>query len=78
VASEVKDLAKQTAMATKSIEGTVVQIQTKVNEVMKSMHAISSSVSNVNSNMGMISAAVEQQSITMNSIASTAKNLATC
>ena len=78
VANEVKDLARQTATATQSIEGTVIQIQTKVNEVIKSMDSISSSVSSVNSNMGMISAAVEQQSITMNTIANTARNLATC
>jgi methyl-accepting chemotaxis protein len=75
VASEVKDLARQTASATRSIEGTVEQIQAKVNEVMKSMNSISTSVSNVSNNMNMISAAVEEQSHTMNSIAMTAKNL---
>lgn len=75
VASEVKDLAKQTANATQSIETTVNQIQDSIQSVVQSTEMISKSVSNVSQNMTMISAAVEEQSVTMNSMADTAQEL---
>lgn len=75
VASSVKDLAKQTANATKNIETTVADIQRNIQGVVGATNSISKSVSEVNVNMNTISAAVEQQSITMASISQTADEL---
>ncbi len=78
VASEVKDLAKHTAQATQNIEATVNMIQNSINEVVDYVNQISSGVSNVSNNMTVISAAVEEQSVTMSSIADTALELQQC
>ncbi len=75
VASEVKELAKQTAKATQSIEQTVLLIQNSISGVVNSNEKISSGVANVSQNMLVISAAVEEQSVTMNSLADTAREL---
>lgn len=75
VASEVKELAKQTAKATQSIEQTVLLIQNSISSVVNSNEKISSGVANVSQNMLVISAAVEEQSVTMNSLADTAREL---
>ena len=75
VASSVKDLAKQTAAATKNIESTVVEIQRNIQGVVGSTDAISRSVSEVSVNMSTIAAAVEEQSVTMASISQTADQL---
>ena len=75
VASEVKELAKQTAKATQSIEQTVLLIQGSIREVVGSAEKISGSVANVNQNMLVISTAVEEQSVTMRSLADTAHEL---
>lgn len=75
VASAVKDLAKQTAAATKSIETSVLEIQSNIAEVVLSTENISSSVSEVNVNMTVIAAAVEEQSVTIASIKRTADDL---
>ncbi|MCU0719930.1 MAG: methyl-accepting chemotaxis protein [Pirellula sp.] len=75
VASEVKELAKQTAKATQSIEQTVLLIQNSISGVVNSTEKISSGVANVSQNMVVISAAVEEQSVTMNSLADTASEL---
>jgi methyl-accepting chemotaxis protein len=64
VASEVKELAKQTSVATQSIEQTVHAIQQSIKTVVSSADQISSSVASVNHNMSVISAAVEEQSVT--------------
>lgn len=75
VASSVKDLAKQTAVATKNIEMTVDEIQRDIQEVVKATSSISKSVTEVNDNMTTIAAAVEEQSVTMASIGRTAEDL---
>jgi methyl-accepting chemotaxis protein len=75
VASEVKELAKQTAKATQSIEQTVLLIQGSIREVVGSAEKISGSVANVSQNMLVISTAVEEQSVTMRSLADTAHEL---
>jgi methyl-accepting chemotaxis protein len=75
VASEVKELAKQTAKATQSIEQTVQMIQVSIAGVVTSTENITNSVASVSQNMVVISAAVEEQSVTMKSLADTAKEL---
>ncbi|XZE19719.1 methyl-accepting chemotaxis protein [Pirellulaceae bacterium SH449] len=75
VASEVKELAKQTAKATQSIEQTVQLIQGSIKGVVGSAEQISNSVASVSQNMVVISAAVEEQSVTMRSLADTAQEL---
>jgi methyl-accepting chemotaxis protein len=75
VASEVKELAKQTAKATQSIEQTVQMIQVSIAGVVTSTENITNSVASVSQNMVVISAAVEEQSVTMKSLADTANEL---
>jgi methyl-accepting chemotaxis protein len=75
VASAVKDLAKQTAAATKNIEMSVRDIQQNIAGVVNSTETISKSVSEVSINMTTIAAAVEEQSVTMSSISRTADEL---
>ena len=75
VASAVKDLAKQTASATKNIEMSVRDIQQNIAGVVNSTETISKSVSEVSVNMTTIAAAVEEQSVTMSSISRTADEL---
>lgn len=75
VASAVKDLAKQTAAATKNIETTVGEIQKNIQGVVGSTNSISRSVSEVHTNMTTIAAAVEEQSVTIASINRTADEL---
>jgi methyl-accepting chemotaxis protein len=75
VASAVKDLAKQTAMATKDINNTVREIQGKIDGVVGSTRLISERVSQVNDNMTSISSAIEQQSMAVQSMSDTANEL---
>jgi methyl-accepting chemotaxis protein len=75
VASAVKELAKQTAAATKNIETSVKEIQSNIAGVVASTENISTSVSEVNVNMTTIAAAVEEQSVTMTAISRTAEEL---
>lgn len=75
VASEVKDLARQTAEATKNIERSVSEIRSSITGVVSSTTNITESVSSVSSNMATIAAAVEEQSVTMASLSNTASEL---
>ena len=75
MASEVKQLASQTADATKSIEKTVRDIQQSVGSVVESTSGITKSVSDVNSNMSTIAAAIEEQSVTMADLSERANKL---
>lgn len=75
VASEVKQLASQTADATKSIEQTVRDIQASVGSVVESTLGITKSVSDVNANMATIATAIEEQSVTMADISERASKL---
>jgi methyl-accepting chemotaxis protein len=75
VASEVKQLAGQTAEATKNIEATVRDIQASVACVVDSTNGITQSVADVNQNMSTIAAAVEEQSVTMADLSQRAARL---
>lgn len=75
VASEVKELARQTAQATKNIENTVHELLDNISDVVDSTEKISKGVSSVSTNMTTIASAVEEQSVTMHSLAKTAQEL---
>ncbi|MEM9585846.1 MAG: PAS domain-containing methyl-accepting chemotaxis protein [Planctomycetota bacterium] len=78
VAGEVKELARQTAEATKNIESSVDEIKESVAGVVDSTGMITQSVADVNVNMTTIAAAVEEQSVTMSSLSDTANQLREC
>jgi methyl-accepting chemotaxis protein len=63
VAGEVKDLAKQTAVATESIRGRVEAIQKATGEAVDSIVRISGVISQVKQVSDSIAAAVEEQSV---------------
>lgn len=75
VANSVKALANQTSLATKDIESTVNEIQGYINLVVGSTDEISTSIEEVNCRMNVIAAAVEEQSVTMQSICNTVTEL---
>lgn len=75
VANEVKELARQTANATRNIETTVHELLDNISDVVDSTEKISKGVSNVSTNMTTIASAVEEQSVTMHSLAKTAQEL---
>lgn len=75
VASEVKDLANQTADATQNIEQSVTEIKNSIAGAVDSTQSITMSVADVNEKMTMIAAAVEEQSVTMQSLNGTANQL---
>lgn len=68
VASEVKDLAKQTATATDDIRKRIEGIQSSTGEAVDSIREITSVITNVNDVARTIAAAVEEQSITTREI----------
>ncbi|QDT69872.1 Methyl-accepting chemotaxis protein PctC [Planctomycetes bacterium MalM25] len=68
VASEVKDLAKQTASATDDIRQRIEGIQGSTGEAVDSIREITSVITNVNDVARTIAAAVEEQSITTREI----------
>lgn len=73
VANEVKELAKATRDETQNIEDTVMEIQSKIAEMIKSVNAIQTSVGQVSGTTSTIASAIEEQSITMTSLSETAK-----
>ncbi|MEZ6090447.1 MAG: PAS domain-containing methyl-accepting chemotaxis protein [Pirellulaceae bacterium] len=75
VANEVKELAHQTGEATAAIEETIRGIQRQIESVVDSTSNITTSVADVNSNMNTIAAAIEEQSVTMESLDQTARKL---
>lgn len=75
VASEVKELARQTADATKNIESSVSEIRSSIAGVVDSTSQITGSVSHVSSMMATIAAAVEEQSVTMSALSESANQL---
>ena len=68
VASEVKELAKQTASATDDIRARIEAIQGSTSDAVSSIRAISDVIKNVNEVSRSIAAAVEEQSITTRQI----------
>lgn len=68
VANEVKELARQTTDATSGIATSINEIQAAVKDVVSSATEVDTQISTVNDNMAAIAAAVEEQSVTMNSL----------
>lgn len=68
VASEVKELAKQTAKATHEIQQQVEEIQTNTESAIKAIDAVSRVIEEVNTISHTIVSAVEEQSATVNEI----------
>ncbi|EKD27094.1 MAG: hypothetical protein ACD_79C00882G0002, partial [uncultured bacterium] len=77
VANEVKDLAKQTAFATKEITGKIHQIQDKTQESVSDIKEIVNIIEKVNDITHTIASAVEEQSATVSEIAQTVNNTKT-
>ncbi|MGQ9650153.1 MAG: methyl-accepting chemotaxis protein [Phycisphaerae bacterium] len=70
VATEVKELAKQTAEATEDIRRRIEGIQSSTGKTVESIGQISGVIAKVNEVSRTIASAVEEQSITMKEIAS--------
>jgi methyl-accepting chemotaxis protein len=68
VANEVKELARQTALATKEIEVQIETMQENTNAAMRSIDVITKVIEDVASISSTIVSAVEEQSITMHEI----------
>ncbi len=62
VASEVKDLANQTAKATEEISGHVLRVQQETAQASDSMSQINQKIGDINEVTGAVSAAIEEQS----------------
>ena len=72
VANEVKELAKQTATATEDISQKIGSIQAETKAVVDSIRDISDIINQVNDIQNTIATAVEEQTATINGIASNA------
>ncbi len=72
VANEVKELAKQTAEATESIDQSVTEIRSQILECVESTSRVSDSIRSVNESMASVAAAVEEQNATMSCLSDTA------
>ncbi len=68
VANEIKDLAKQTADATRNIKTSIEGIQDSTADATDEINRISSVIANVNEIVSSIAAAVEEQSLTSREI----------
>lgn len=68
VASEVKELATQTAKATEEIEGQIAEVQAATKDAVVAIAGITETMSKVNENTGSIASAVEQQGAATNEI----------
>lgn len=75
VAQEVKELAHQTADATRAIEENVESIMLSIQSLVEATGEITTSISGVNNSTTSVAAAVEQQSTTMGQLDNTAKML---
>lgn len=75
VASEVKELANQTAKATAEIRATIQTIQSNIAAVVVSIEGISKGVTEVSSNTTSVASSVEEQSVLMSGLNSTAEEL---
>jgi methyl-accepting chemotaxis protein len=68
VANEIKELAKQTAQATKEIKGKIDSIQHSTNDTVSEISMISKVINDVNRIVTSISLAIEEQSATTTEI----------
>jgi methyl-accepting chemotaxis protein len=69
VANEIKELAKQTAEATREIKGKIESIQASTSGTVDRIQQISQVINDINEIVSSIATAVEEQSITTNDIA---------
>lgn len=69
VASEVKELARQTSESSQGIKDQIITIQNKINETVDTIGKISKTMDDVNEITGVIVTSVEEQSITAEEIA---------
>ncbi len=69
VASEVKDLAQETARATEEISRRVEAIQADTRSAVESIAGVSQVIGTINEHQTMIAAAVEEQSVTADAMA---------
>ncbi len=69
VANEIKELARQTAAATREIKGNIEGIQDSTKGTVEEIEQISKVINDVNEIVATIAAAVEEQSVTTNEIA---------
>ena len=74
VANEVKELAKQTAVASEEISQKIDAIQSESKEAVNAIGEITLVIEEVNSSSMTISAAAEEQEITASSVLDTVKN----
>ncbi|MDY6862886.1 MAG: HAMP domain-containing methyl-accepting chemotaxis protein [Thermodesulfobacteriota bacterium] len=75
VANEIKELAKQTAIATEEIRKEIDGIQFKTKSTVDEIEEISKVINEVNDIVGTIAAAVEEQSVTTKEIADNVVNV---
>ena len=68
VANEVKELSKQTALATQEIEKQIGDMRSRTDETIKSIKEISGIIEEINEISQTIVAAVEEQSVTINQV----------
>lgn len=69
VANEIKELSKQTALATDEIKAKIEGIQDSTSGTVNQIHHISRVINDINEIVSSIATAVEEQSITTNDIA---------
>ncbi len=77
VASEVKNLAAQTAQATEDISGQIHAIQGATNDAVKAIEGISSTIAEMNEISTNIASAVEEQGAATNEISRSVQEAAT-
>ncbi|MEM5585403.1 MULTISPECIES: methyl-accepting chemotaxis protein [unclassified Roseibium] len=77
VASEVKELATQTAKATEEIEGQIAEVQVATKEAVTAIASIAETMGEVDNYTGTIAAAVEQQGAATNEISGNIQEAAT-
>ncbi|MBF0200479.1 MAG: CZB domain-containing protein [Desulfamplus sp.] len=70
VAGEIKELARQTAAATRDIQNSIDEIQNSTGETVIEINEISSVIGDINGIVSTIAASVEEQSATTREIAS--------
>ena len=76
VASEVKELATQTAKATEEIEGQITEVQAATKDAVTAIAGITETMSQVDEYTGTIAAAVEQQGAATNEISGNVQDAA--
>lgn len=76
VASEVKALANQTAMATSEIRDNTSSIRQNIQQVVNSIQSITTGICRVSENSSSVASAVEEQSVVMRRLSEAAEELA--